>query len=223
MSLPEKKMNIVVLISGSGTNLQALIDANIPQSEIVAVISNRPLAKGLQRAIDANIKTQVLDHTDFNDRETFDASLMTVIDSYQPDLIVLAGYMRILTHQFVNHYQNRMLNIHPSLLPLYKGLNTHQRAIDAGDKEHGCSVHFVTETLDDGPVVLQATVPVKDSDDAVSLAARVQIQEHIIYPLVISWLAEGRLYFKQDNLMFNDKPLKTPVQLDQLPPSERYV
>ena len=223
MSLPEKKMNIVVLISGSGTNLQALIDANIPQSEIVAVISNRPLAKGLQRAIDANIKTQVLDHTDFNDRETFDASLMTVIDSYQPDLIVLAGYMRILTHQFVNHYQNRMLNIHPSLLPLYKGLNTHQRAIDAGDKEHGCSVHFVTETLDDGPVVLQATVPVKDSDDAVSLAARVQIQEHIIYPLVISWLAEGRLYFKQDNLMFNDKPLKTPLQLDQLPPSERYV
>lgn len=189
--------NVVVLISGSGSNLQALIDGiaegGIP-ARIGAVISNRADAYGLTRAQNADIPTAVLDHKAFAGREAFDAALIEAIDAYRPDLVVLAGFMRILTPAFVRHYAGRLLNIHPSLLPNYKGLHTHQRALEAGDAEHGCSVHFVTEELDGGPLVVQAVVPVQAGDSPESLAKRVQIGEHHIYPLAVRWFAEGRLH-----------------------------
>lgn len=176
---------VVVLISGSGSNLQALID-NIASgdnpAQISAVISNRADAYGLQRAQSAGIATQVLDHKQFDGREAFDAALAAAIDAHQPQLVVLAGFMRILSAGFVRHYQGRLLNIHPSLLPKYKGLHTHQRALDAGDREHGCSVHFVTEELDGGPLVVQAVVPIAADDTADTLAQRVHGAEHQIYP-----------------------------------------
>ena len=187
--------NVVVLISGSGSNLQALIDsqgAGNP-ARIGAVISNRADAYGLVRAQNAGIATAVLDHKAFEGREAFDAALIEAIDAHRPDLVVLAGFMRILTPGFVRHYAGRLLNIHPSLLPRYKGLHTHQRALEAGDAEHGCSVHFVTEELDGGPLVVQAVVPVRAGDTPETLASRVQIGEHHIYPLAVRWFAEGRL------------------------------
>lgn len=187
---------VVVLISGSGSNLQALIDSinhNGNPAHISAVISNRADAFGLQRAQDAGIATAVLDHKQFEGRDAFDAALIEAIDVHQPQLVVLAGFMRILTPAFVRHYAGRLLNIHPSLLPKYKGLHTHQRALDAGDREHGCSVHFVSEELDGGPLVVQAVVPVQSDDSPSSLAQRVHEQEHVIYPLAVRWFAEGRL------------------------------
>ncbi len=193
---PTMQPKIVVLLSGSGTNLQALIDAQQQSrlgAEIAAVISNRPNAKGLQRAEQAGISAQLLDHTGFDSRDSFDRALMEMIDSHQPDLVVLAGFMRILTPAFTQHYLGRMLNIHPSLLPKYQGLHTHQRALDAGDEQHGVTVHFVTAELDGGPAAIQARVPILDGDDADSLAKRVQSQEHIIYPMAVSWFAQGRL------------------------------
>jgi phosphoribosylglycinamide formyltransferase-1 len=189
-------IRLVVLISGNGSNLQAIIDSitnhKLP-AKIVAVISNKADAYGLDRAKKAGIEHRVLSHTDYTDRQEYDQALQTLIDGFQPDLIILAGFMRILSNEFVEHYSNKMMNIHPSLLPKYKGLNTHQRAIDAGDKEHGCSVHFVTPELDDGPVILQATVPIKDNDTADTLAARVHEQEHRIYPEAIRLFAEKKL------------------------------
>lgn len=188
--------DVVVLLSGTGSNLQALIDSNdIKDSpaKIRAVISNRADAYGLQRAKDAGIDTRVLDHKAFEGREAFDAALIKVIDEFKPKLVVLAGFMRILSAEFVRHYQGRLLNIHPSLLPKYKGLHTHQRALEAGDGEHGCSVHFVTEELDGGPLVVQAVIPVESDDSPHSLAQRVHAQEHRIYPLAVRWFAEGRL------------------------------
>lgn len=189
-------MRVVVLISGSGSNLQALIDGvtrgELP-IEIVAVVSNRPEVMGLTRAHAAGIPTRVLDNKNFATREDFDAELVRIIDTYAPGLVVLAGFMRILTPAFTAHYLGRMLNIHPSLLPKYQGLHTHQRAIDAGEAHHGVSVHFVTAELDGGPVAIQAKVPVLTTDDASSLAKRVQQQEHIIYPMAVKWFAEGRL------------------------------
>lgn len=191
-----KPMRVVVLISGSGSNLQALIDG-IAQGElpveIAAVVSNRPEVMGLSRAQAAGIPTQVLDHKNFATRDDFDAELIRIIDTYTPELVVLAGFMRILTPAFTAHYLGRMLNIHPSLLPKYQGLHTHQRAIDAGETHHGVSVHFVTAELDGGPVAIQAKVPVLATDDATSLAKRVQQQEHVIYPMAVKWFAEGRL------------------------------
>ncbi|WP_375055559.1 phosphoribosylglycinamide formyltransferase [Zobellella sp. DQSA1] len=187
---------IVVLISGSGSNLQALLSqAEAAQlgGDIVAVISNKAEAYGLERARIAGTATAVLSNRDYEDRDGFDAALMQLIDGYRPDLVVLAGFMRILTPAFVRHYQGRMLNIHPSLLPRYQGLHTHRRAIEAGDREHGCSVHFVTEELDGGPVVLQARVPIFEGDDEATVAARVLVQEHAIYPLVVRWFCDGRL------------------------------
>lgn len=188
--------NIVVLISGNGSNLQAIID-NFCTAEseyrLSAVFSNKQAAYGLQRAKEAGIAAHIVDPANFDCREAFDKALMDNINKYQPDLLVLAGYMRILSSEFVNHYQGRMLNVHPSLLPKYPGLHTHQRAIDAGDKEHGTSVHFVTEELDGGPVILQAKVPVFADDTAESLNQRIQSQEHRIYPLVIKWYLDGRL------------------------------
>jgi phosphoribosylglycinamide formyltransferase-1 len=187
---------VVVLISGSGSNLQALID-NIAAGEnpasIAAVISNRSDAYGLQRAQAAGINTLVLDHKAFSDRTAFDQALAAAIDGFEPQLVVMAGFMRILSGDFVRRYQGRLLNIHPSLLPKYKGMHTHQRAIDDGEQEHGCSVHFVTEELDGGPLVVQAVVPIVAGDTADSLAQRVHVQEHRIYPLAVCWFAQGRV------------------------------
>ncbi|HDM8156482.1 phosphoribosylglycinamide formyltransferase [Vibrio harveyi] len=191
--------NIVVLISGNGSNLQAILEAcedNMPNAQVAAVFSNKADAYGLERAKQFDVNDHFVDPKAFDSREDFDAELMQQIDEYQPDVIVLAGYMRILSNAFVSHYLGKMINIHPSLLPKYPGLHTHQRAIDAGDKEHGTSVHFVTEELDGGPVVLQAKVPVFEDDDADILAARVQTQEHKIYPMVTKWLVEERLTMK---------------------------
>ena len=189
--------NIVVLISGNGSNLQAIIDSCtngiIKNSRISAVISNKADAYGLQRAQLANIEAVSIAATNYANRQDYDQVLIEKIDAYQPDVIVLAGFMRILSADFVNHYQGRMLNIHPSLLPKYTGLNTHQRAIDAGDTEHGTSVHFVTEELDGGPVILQAKVPIFTTDSVDDVIERVQRQEHNIYPLVIQWLLTQRL------------------------------
>ncbi|AOE80627.1 MULTISPECIES: phosphoribosylglycinamide formyltransferase [Pseudomonas] len=188
--------NVVVLLSGTGSNLQALIDSTRTGDSpvrIAAVISNRSDAYGLQRARDAGIDTRSLDHKAFDGREAFDSALIELIDAFKPQLVVLAGFMRILSADFVRHYEGRLLNIHPSLLPKYKGMHTHQRALDAGDSEHGCSVHFVTEELDGGPLVVQAVVPVESDDSAQSLAQRVHAQEHRIYPLAVRWFAEGRL------------------------------
>ncbi|KIQ06292.1 MULTISPECIES: phosphoribosylglycinamide formyltransferase [Pseudomonas] len=188
--------NVVVLLSGTGSNLQALIDS-IDQGEnparVAAVIANRSDAFGLQRARDAGIATRVLEHGEYDGRDAFDQALMQAIDDFAPQLVVLAGFMRILTPGFVRHYHGRLLNIHPSLLPRHKGLHTHQRALQAGDAEHGCSVHFVTEELDGGPLVVQAVIPVQSQDTAASLAQRVHVQEHQIYPLAVRWFAEGRL------------------------------
>ncbi|WP_413113907.1 phosphoribosylglycinamide formyltransferase [Thaumasiovibrio sp. DFM-14] len=188
---------IVVLISGSGSNLQAILDAceqgTIADSQVVAVISNKETAYGLERARQAGVDAISVSASDFDGRESFDQALADKIDHYDPDLVILAGYMRILSPNFVRRYLGRMLNIHPSLLPKYPGLHTHQRALDAGDKEHGTSVHFVTEELDGGPVILQAKVPIFDNDDVDEIQARVQQQEHKIYPLVADWFLRGRL------------------------------
>ena len=189
-------IRLVVLISGNGSNLLAIIDNitnNKLPAQIVAVVSNKSDAYGLERAKKAGIEQRVLSHKDFSDRNQYDHALKELIDGFQPDLIILAGFMRILSNEFVEHYLHKMMNIHPSLLPKYKGLNTHQRAIDAGDKEHGCSVHFVTPELDDGPVILQATVEIKDNDTAESLASRVHEQEHRIYPEAIRMFAENKI------------------------------
>ena len=189
-------LRVVVLISGNGSNLQAIIDAskkNPGLYEVVAVISNRENGYGIERADREGISSAIIDHRAYDSRESYDHALMQIIDAFEPELVVLAGFMRILTPEFVRHYAGRMLNIHPSLLPKYKGLNTHQRAIDAGDKVHGCSVHFVTEALDDGPVVLQAEVPILGDDTAETLADRVHVQEHIIYPEAVRRFALGEL------------------------------
>ncbi|TXH59462.1 MAG: phosphoribosylglycinamide formyltransferase [Thiothrix sp.] len=209
---------IVVLISGSGSNLQAIINAcaaNEIQGSIVAVISNRPEVYGLERARLAGIATQTLDHKNFADRESFDQALMELIDSYQPDLVVLAGFMRILTAAFVEHYLGRMLNIHPSLLPAYKGVHTHQRALEEGAQQHGASVHFVTAELDAGAVILQAAVPVFTDDTAETLAARVLVEEHKIYPQVVAWFCAGRLVYQDGAAYLDGQRLLEPLKLQQ--------
>ncbi len=185
---------VVVLISGNGSNLQALLDrADECAYRIVGVISNRPRAYGLQRAKAAGIPSSVLDHRRFDSREAFDQALMTEIDAHAPELVVLAGFMRILTPAFVQHYRGRMLNIHPSLLPDYRGIDTHRRVLEAGETRHGVSVHFVTEELDGGPIIIQAVVPVAADDDVASLSRKVASREHSIYPEVVDWFARGRL------------------------------
>ncbi|EKO3565902.1 phosphoribosylglycinamide formyltransferase [Vibrio metschnikovii] len=188
--------SIVVLVSGNGSNLQAIIDAcetSIHNGKVTAVFSNKATAYALERAKKAGAAAHFIDPKAYETRDAFDADLMKWMDEYAPDLVVLAGYMRILSSDFVRHYFGRMINIHPSLLPKYPGLNTYQRAIHAGDEEHGTSVHFVTEQLDGGPVILQAKVPIFDNDTVESLTARVQSQEYRIYPLVVQWFVEGRL------------------------------
>ena len=204
---------LVVLISGSGSNLQALIDASqrdLPV-EIRAVISNRADAYGLERARKAGIPTEVLSHKGYPDRDSYDAALQRLIDGYEPRLVVLAGFMRILTPGLVRHYEGRMFNIHPSLLPAYRGLHTHQRVLDAGDRTHGASVHFVTEELDSGPVIIQARVPVLADDTAEILAARVLEQEHLIYPQAVRWFAEGRLRLNGGRVFLDGRVLEQPA------------
>ncbi len=215
-------VSVVVLVSGSGSNLQAILDA-IHGGEIKAcisaVISNVPDVYALQRAQHANIPTRVLDHTLYDNREAFDAALQQCIEGYQPDLVVLAGFMRLLTPAFVRQYQGRMLNIHPSLLPRFRGLHTHQRALDQGETSHGASVHFVTPDLDSGPVVIQGIVPVLKEDTQDSLAQRVFKVEHVIYPRAIGWFAEGRLAMRDHQVVLDGELLKQPV-LYSLPVGE---
>ncbi len=204
------KKSIVVLVSGNGSNLQAIIDDIAQQrinAKISAVIANQGAAYGLVRAKNAGIPALFIDHKSFSSREEYDAELALCISKYNPDLIVLAGFMRIFTPTFVEQFQGRMLNIHPSLLPKYKGLHTHQRSIDAGDDEHGASVHFVTPELDGGPVVLQSKVPVFEQQDAQELAERVQQQERQMYPLVIKWFCEDRLKMFDNKAVLDDQIL----------------
>jgi len=184
--------SIVILISGRGSNMQAILEANLPV-RVAAVISNKPDAAGLEIACQHGVPTQVVNHRDYDDREAFDKALAAGIDTFSPDLVVLAGFMRILTTSFVHDYNGRLINIHPSLLPAFSGINTHARALAEGVKIHGCTAHFVTPSLDKGPIIAQAAVPVLPGDTEDTLAERVLEQEHIIYPQAIRWFAEGRL------------------------------
>ena len=192
MNQGARPTRVVVLLSGRGSNFQAIAEADLP-IEMVAVISNRPQAAGLAYAREHGMTAIALDHTTQPDREVFDAQLADEIERHQPDLVVLAGYMRILSPAFIARFENRLLNIHPSLLPAFPGLKTHARALAEGVKIHGCTVHFVTTQLDHGPIVIQAAVPVVADDTVDSLAARVLAQEHRIYPQAVRWFAEGRL------------------------------
>jgi phosphoribosylglycinamide formyltransferase-1 len=182
----------VILISGRGSNMEALLDAGLP-GVCAAVISNRADAAGLDFAASRGIATAVIDHREFASREAFDAVLAAAIDRHAPDLVLLSGFMRILSEGFVRHYEGRLLNIHPSLLPAFPGIRTHAQALAAGVRLHGCSVHFVTPALDGGPIIAQAAVPVQAGDDVASLAARVLAEEHRLYPRVARWFLQGRL------------------------------
>jgi len=187
---------IVVLVSGRGSNLQAIIDAihddRIP-AQLLAVISSEPGTPAIARARTAGIPVHVVHYRDFASREQFDAALMNQIDAHQPQLVVLAGFMRILSHEFIDHYSGRLMNIHPSLLPAFPGLKTHERALNSGVAIHGASVHFVTHEVDGGPIIVQASVPVLPNDSVEDLAERVLVEEHRIYPLAIRWFLDGRL------------------------------
>ena len=212
-----RKIRLVVLISGRGSNLQAILDqaaSGALPAEVAAVISNRPGVYGLERARQAGVPALELDHQNFAARPDFEAALIGIIDRYQPDLIILAGFMRLLTAGFTEHYQGRLLNIHPSLLPKFRGLHTHERALAAGETEHGASVHFVTAELDGGPVIVQARVPVLSSDDPDTLAARVLEQEHRLYPQAIRWFAEGRLRLEGEQVLFDGEWLAQPLRLE---------
>jgi phosphoribosylglycinamide formyltransferase-1 len=211
--MSQNRLPLVVLISGAGSNLQAIIDRaadNLPV-DIRAVISSRPEVYGLERAKAAGIETAVLDHKAYADRESYDRALIELIDSYQPGLVVLAGFMRILTPEFVRHYAGRLLNVHPSLLPKYRGRHTHQRALEAGDTNHGATIHFVTEELDGGPLIAQAQVPVFPDDDEERLAERVLQREHQLYPQTIEWFAQERLKLDEEgHVRLDDRVLTGP-------------
>ncbi|HEK0786430.1 phosphoribosylglycinamide formyltransferase [Proteus sp. GOKU] len=199
--------NIVVLISGNGSNLQAVIDAcraNKITGNVVAVLSNKADAYGLERAKLANIPAYFVDPTLYNDRADYDKALIEKIDAYQPDIVVLAGFMRILSPDFVTHYQHKLLNIHPSLLPKYPGLHTHRQVLANKDSFHGVTVHFVTEELDGGPMIIQARIPVLPDDTEQSLQARIQTEEYRIYPLAIGWLADERLKMQNNQAFLDD-------------------
>ncbi len=210
------KIRLTVLISGRGSNLQAILDqaasGELP-AEVVAVISNQPGVYGLERARQAGVPALELDHRNFADRPAFEAALIEQMDRYQPDLVILAGFMRVLTTDFTEHYRGRLLNIHPSLLPKFRGLHTHERAIAAGETEHGATIHFVTAELDGGPVIVQARVPVLPGDDPDTLAARVLAQEHRLYPQAIRWFAQGRLKLDGKQVYFDGEPLHQPLRL----------
>lgn len=217
--MKEKSCRIVVLISGSGTNLQALIEAidrDKIRGKIVAVISNRPDAAGLKRADKAKIPTITLDHRQFSSRALFDHQLLEQIQNCQPDLVVLAGFMRILSPDLVEQFLGRMLNIHPSLLPKYRGLQTHKRVLESGDAIHGASVHFVTPDLDGGPIVLQATLTLHADHTAGKLAQEILPLEHIIYPQAVSWFCDGRLQCFGHQIVFDKEKLLQPLQLENI-------
>lgn len=201
-------MNGVVLISGNGSNLQSIIDHSTAiDLDIKAVISNHANAYGLKRAERANIPTHVLSHKQFSSREEFDQALSNIIDQYNPEIVILAGFMRILGTEFTHQYSGKMLNIHPSLLPKFQGLNTHQRAIEAKENQHGVSVHFVTEQLDGGPIIAQTSVDVIDTDTTESLAKRVLLEEHKLFPKVIHWFTQGRLKLEKNHATLDGKVL----------------
>jgi len=213
---PAPKPRILVMASGSGSNLQALIDASRDRDfpgDIVAVGCNKPGAFALERAAKANIESFVIDNRDYSSRDEFDAALAAEILRYNPDLIVLAGFMRILTGNFVRAFHGKILNLHPSLLPAYTGLHTHQRVLEAGDPVHGTSIHFVTEELDGGPVIAQAEITVTDSDTAETLAERVQQKEHLLYPIVVQWFCQGRIQLGSGGVIFDGAPLNQPMLL----------
>lgn len=205
----------VVLISGGGSNLQAFIDQVASDElplEISLVVSNKPEAFGLERAAKAEIKTAIVQHQDYASRLTFDQALIQTIDAAKPDVVILAGFMRILTEEFVNHYQNRLLNIHPSLLPKYPGTNTHQRAIDAGDKWHGASIHFVVPEVDAGPIVLQGRLRLNAEDTSDSLQQRIHKIEHKLYPLALKWFAERRLNICENKVLLDGETSAEQLQ-----------
>jgi phosphoribosylglycinamide formyltransferase-1 len=214
MSDAAARLPIVVLISGTGSNLRAIAarvaDGTLPV-EIRAVVSDRPDAKGLAWAATQGIATVALPRRDYADRAAFDRALADTVAGFAPGLVVLAGFMRILGDEFVDRFAGRLVNIHPSLLPKYRGLHTHRRALEAGDREHGASVHFVTRELDGGPVVLQARVPVRDGDDESTLAAKVLAEEHVIYPECIGWFAAGRLRMQDGAAYLDGRRLDTPA------------
>lgn len=214
------RCRVVVLISGRGSNLQALLNqaatGELP-AQFAGVISNRPGAAGLRWARGHGVPALAVDHTAYPNRTAFEQALMAQIDRLEPELVVLAGFMRILGSEFVAHYRGRMLNIHPSLLPRYRGLHTHRRVLQAGEREHGASVHFVTDAVDGGPLVIQARVPVHPGDDEDRLAARVLEQEHRIYPLAVRWFAQGRLRMGRGVAVLDGKPLDPAYQLDTAP------
>ena len=185
--------NIVILISGRGSNMQAIVNAQIPSARIAAVLSNKPDAAGLAWAAERGIATDALNHKDFTDREAFDREMMKLIDRYQPDLVVLAGFMRILTPTFCAHYEGRLINIHPSLLPAFPGLHTHERALEAGCRIAGCTIHFVTAELDCGPIIAQGVVPIIEGDNADDIAARVLAVEHQLFPQAVADFINGKL------------------------------
>ena len=217
MTATTAPLKVVVLVSGRGSNLKAIAaqaDAGALPIAITAVVSDRADAGALDWARERGMTAVVLSPRDYTDRTAYGRALGDIVAGMQPDLVVLAGFMRILSDEFVLRFLGRMLNIHPSLLPRYPGLHTHRRALEAGDAEHGASVHFVTPELDGGPVVLQARVPVLPGDDEDTLAARVLRQEHVIYPRVVSWFAQGRLAFRDGAAWLDGKRLETPLQLD---------
>ena len=207
----------VALISGGGSNLQAIIDAiaeNKIAVRLAAVISNKGDAHGLTRATSAGIKAVTVRDADYPDRDQYDAALSATIDQHQPDIIVLAGFMRILTPTFVQRYEGQIVNIHPSLLPKFPGLHTHQRALDNGENDHGCTVHFVTEELDGGPRIIQGSVKVLDGDTASQLAARVLQVEHKIYPQALALIASGHIKYDNGTACLNGEPLPEPVEFE---------
>lgn len=185
--------NIVILISGRGSNMQAIVNANIPNAKVAAVLSNNPNAAGLSWAKQRGIPTAALNHKDYPNREAFDRAMIELIDQFSPDVLVLAGFMRILTPEFCQHYEYRCINIHPSLLPAFTGLHTHQRALDEGCRIAGCTIHFVTAQLDNGPIIAQGVVPILDQDNEETLAARVLAVEHILFPKAIADFLSGSL------------------------------
>ncbi len=215
-----KQLTLVVLISGSGSNLQAIIDAiesGSLDAHILAVISNRPDAYGLTRARQHNIPAISLDHQQFASRQVFDQQLQRTIDELQPDWLLLAGYMRILSTEFIDHFAPHILNIHPSLLPKYQGLGTHQRALDNQDSEHGVSIHIVTAELDSGPVILQGWFRIETGDNRESLQQKAHQLEHQMYPLVLQWISEQRLQLRKGQPEFDGHPLQQPLIFNDLP------
>ncbi|HTJ17450.1 MAG TPA: phosphoribosylglycinamide formyltransferase [Steroidobacteraceae bacterium] len=209
------RLPIAILISGRGSNMRVIVEraaAGTLPVDVRVVVSDKPSAEGLSLAADMNIATRVLEPRDFPDRPAYDRALVELLRQFQPQLVLLAGFMRILTPQFIGAFAGRMLNVHPSLLPKYPGLHTHRRCLEAGDAAHGASIHFVTEQLDGGPVVLQAEVPVVPGDTEITLSARVQQAEHKIYPQAIDWFARGRLLLQNGRAWLDGKPLDAPLR-----------